>query len=139
MHYSADSDPEAVFAQHVAWARAVETLATTRRKPLINSRAPRRRLRIGYVSPDFRHHSVAHFIRPVLMHHDHEQFEIICYAEVSRPDAVTAARNTVDLLREEMGRRGPCARLAEIPGVGHAPMLMDEAQIDLVRRFLFEA
>jgi pimeloyl-ACP methyl ester carboxylesterase len=40
---------------------------------------------------------------------------------------------------DEMGRRGPRARLAEIPGVGHAPMLMDEMQIDLVRRFLSEA
>ena len=37
---------------------------------------------------------------------------------------------------EDMARRGPRARLAEIPGVGHAPMLMDAAQIGIVRDFL---
>lgn len=38
----------------------------------------------------------------------------------------------------EMALRGPCARLAEIPGVGHAPMMMDADQISLVRNFLLE-
>lgn len=38
----------------------------------------------------------------------------------------------------EMARRGPRARVVEIPGVGHAPTLMEEAQISLVRDFLLE-
>lgn len=37
---------------------------------------------------------------------------------------------------DEMTRRGPCATLVEIAGVGHAPMLMSEAQIAVVREFL---
>lgn len=45
-----------------------------------------------------------------------------------------------DLLRrdtaEEMTGRGPKARLVEFAGVGHAPMLMDAAQIAAVRDFL---
>lgn len=45
-----------------------------------------------------------------------------------------------DLLTKEvwqgMGERGPRASLAEIPGVGHAPTLMDESQIRLVRDYL---
>lgn len=45
-----------------------------------------------------------------------------------------------DLLAPEvwqaMGQRGPRASLAEIPGVGHAPMFMDEEQIAIVRDFL---
>lgn len=36
----------------------------------------------------------------------------------------------------EMATRGPRARTAEIPGVGHAPTFMDEAQIAVVRDFL---
>jgi len=36
----------------------------------------------------------------------------------------------------EMGRRGPQATVAEIPGVGHAPMFLDEAQVAVVREFL---
>jgi len=47
-----------------------------------------------------------------------------------------------DLLRkettEEMGGRGPKARVVEIPGVGHAPTLMTPQQIALVRDFLLE-
>lgn len=50
---------------------------------------------------------------------------------------------TSDLLtpetHREMGRRGPQAKLMEVPGVGHAPMLMDSAQIALVRDFLLSA
>jgi predicted O-linked N-acetylglucosamine transferase (SPINDLY family) len=51
---------------------------------------PGRRLRIGYVSPDFRSHCVAHFIEPLLARHDRDAFEIFCYAEVKKPDAATA-------------------------------------------------
>jgi pimeloyl-ACP methyl ester carboxylesterase len=36
----------------------------------------------------------------------------------------------------EMTRRGPQAQLVEIPGVGHAPMFMQDDQIALVRQFL---
>ena len=35
-----------------------------------------------------------------------------------------------------MAARGPCARTVEFTGVGHAPMLMDPAQIAVVRDFL---
>jgi len=50
-----------------------------------------RRLRIGYVSPDFRQHSVSYFFEPILAAHDRDQVEVICYAEVIPPgDEVTA-------------------------------------------------
>lgn len=37
---------------------------------------------------------------------------------------------------EKMLTRGPTAELVEFPGVGHAPMLMDIRQIDVVREWL---
>jgi pimeloyl-ACP methyl ester carboxylesterase len=47
---------------------------------------------------------------------------------------------TSDLLTHDaalqMSRRGPCAQLVEVPGVGHAPMFMDDAQVAPVRDFL---
>src|SRR5439155_15796359 len=58
-------------------------------QPHANARSPDRRLRIGYVSPDFCDHCQALFTTPVLSSHDHEQFEIFCYADVPRPDGVT--------------------------------------------------
>lgn len=45
-----------------------------------------------------------------------------------------------DLLTEatarQMGERGPRARVVEVPGVGHAPVLMEPGQIGVVREFL---
>ncbi len=38
-----------------------------------------------------------------------------------------------------MGESGPRAELAEIPGVGHAPMFLSDDQIDVVRNFLLHA
>lgn len=47
-------------------------------------------LRIGFVSPDFRQHPVAHLIEPVLATIGHDEFEVFCYSDVNRPDHVTA-------------------------------------------------
>ena len=52
-------------------------------------RSPERRLRVGYVSPDFRQHAVALFAEPLLAAHDRSAVELHCYAEVPAPDAVT--------------------------------------------------
>ncbi len=54
-----------------------------------NSREPERRLRIGYVSPDFRRHSVAFFVESVFTHHDKAQFEIHAYYNHLQHDKVS--------------------------------------------------
>jgi len=36
----------------------------------------------------------------------------------------------------EMSARGPGAKLVEVPGVGHAPMLLEESQVRIVQDFL---
>ncbi|CAG9235317.1 putative Protein O-GlcNAc transferase [Paraburkholderia tropica] len=55
-----------------------------------NTPEPARRLRIGYVSPDFRNHCQALFMQPLLAHHDHATFEIVGYSLVAQPDDTTA-------------------------------------------------
>jgi len=88
LHYSAEIGPEAIFHEHVRWGRqfgeSIQQFDTC-----TNGRNPERRLRIGYVSPDFRGHSVARFFQPILTHHNTKEFEIYCYAEVATADAVT--------------------------------------------------
>jgi predicted O-linked N-acetylglucosamine transferase (SPINDLY family) len=54
-----------------------------------NDRNPDRRLRIGYVSPDFRLHSCSSFLEPLLAHHDKSQVEVYAYAELTKEDEVT--------------------------------------------------
>jgi predicted O-linked N-acetylglucosamine transferase (SPINDLY family) len=55
-----------------------------------NSREAGRRLRIGYVSADFRHHAVAYFFEPILANHNPDAFEIFCFAQVQQEDEYTA-------------------------------------------------
>lgn len=54
-----------------------------------NARTRDKRLRIGYVSADFRDHCQSLFTAPLLAHHDHGDVEIVCYSSVERPDAMT--------------------------------------------------
>jgi len=86
-HYVTD-DPAALFAEHRKIARIIEeqarSIAVKRPAKPANGR-----VRIAYLSPDFRNHAVAHFIEPILRHHDRTRFEVYAYADVLRPDAVT--------------------------------------------------
>jgi predicted O-linked N-acetylglucosamine transferase (SPINDLY family) len=46
-------------------------------------------MNIGYFSPDFKRHSVAWFVEPLLAAHDQSRFKIFCYGNVASPDATT--------------------------------------------------
>ncbi|MGD0461925.1 MAG: tetratricopeptide repeat protein [Tepidisphaeraceae bacterium] len=83
------SDAAAIFREQRAWNdRHAKPLAKFIR-PHANDRSPERRLRIGYVSAYFYSQAEAFFVLPLLEAHDHEQFEIHCYACVVRPDEIT--------------------------------------------------
>jgi protein O-GlcNAc transferase len=87
--YDDKNSPDAVFHEHIKFAEQFEKPLIRQRVPHQNERAADRRLRVGYISPDFRNHSVAYFIEPVLSAHDHNNFDIFCYADVIAPDDVT--------------------------------------------------
>ncbi|MBF0128942.1 MAG: tetratricopeptide repeat protein [Alphaproteobacteria bacterium] len=53
------------------------------------ARDPEKRLRIGYVSPDFKEHAVAFFTEPLLRAHDRSVVEVVCYSGTPRPDRTT--------------------------------------------------
>ena len=69
-------------------------------------RLPRKKLRIGYVSPDFREHSVSYFLTPLLRHFDGEQFMVFCYA-TGRSDAVTERLRTRRVTWRDLRGRHP--------------------------------
>ena len=54
-----------------------------------NNRDPDRRLKIGYVSADFRTHSAAFCFKPVLLNHDKTRFEITYYSSSLQQDSHT--------------------------------------------------
>lgn len=86
LSYDPEIDGETLVAEHRRWANRHERPVPL---PKDIDWQPNRRLRIGYVSPDFWTHSVAYFIEPVLETHDEDRFEVFCYADVARPDDTT--------------------------------------------------
>src|SRR5687768_15748981 len=87
LHFLPDIDGPALRREHEQWAR--QHAANITPPPHDDDRSPDRVLRIGYVSPDLRQHSVGYFIESILAHHDKERFRIYCYANDPRLDDVT--------------------------------------------------
>jgi len=69
--------------------------------PHTNDRSPNRRLRVGYVSPDFRAHAVGRNVLPLFREHDHQLVEVFCYSDVRKPDEITSQfRKHADVWRD---------------------------------------
>jgi predicted O-linked N-acetylglucosamine transferase (SPINDLY family) len=49
----------------------------------------KKRLRIGYISPDLREHTMGYFTRSIMEQHDPRGFEIYCYSMSSHEDHIT--------------------------------------------------
>jgi len=89
MQYDPKSDAGAIYRELRCWNdRHAQPLAQFAR-PHDNDRDPERRLRIGYVSGDFRDHVVGQNLLPLMRNHDHGQVEVFCYSNLNRDDAIT--------------------------------------------------
>ena len=94
LHYLPQQSPESIFNEHTEFGKRI----TCRNSSLqFANRSKNNRIRIGYVSPDFRNHSVSFFIKPILQNHDPTFFEIFCYANVARPDQVTFSLKSLNV------------------------------------------
>ena len=89
LHYSEKQDPETLHREHMEWGRRFCEPLRQHIKSHENDRDPERRLRIGYISPDLREQTVTKFISAAIEHHDREQFELFCYSDAEKADAVT--------------------------------------------------
>jgi protein O-GlcNAc transferase len=106
-----ESDRDKIFREH----RREGDLLVSRTKRVAlpaRSRVAPERIRVGYVSPDFRRHAVMQFFEPILAAHDHESFRIFCYSDGRAQDEVTARlrgqaddwRDTAGLSDDELSR-----------------------------------
>jgi predicted O-linked N-acetylglucosamine transferase (SPINDLY family) len=103
MHFDPDCPPERLLAEHRAWAARHADPLTPGQPDHPNDPSPDRRLRIGYVSPDFRRHMVSMLMEPVIERHDRAAFEVVCYNGVppAEADELTAKlRGRADLWRD---------------------------------------
>jgi predicted O-linked N-acetylglucosamine transferase (SPINDLY family) len=89
LHFHPAYDAKALAKEHRRWNRQHAEPMRKFILPHSNDRNSDRRLRIGYVSPDFREHPVGRFLLPLLAHHDKNQVEVFGYSQVRAPDAMT--------------------------------------------------
>jgi predicted O-linked N-acetylglucosamine transferase (SPINDLY family) len=88
LRFALDLDPAALAACSRRTANAVKPAATW--QPL--GRGAHERVRVAYLSPDFRQHPVAQALAPVIEHHDRSRIECIGVALAAPDDSDIAAR-----------------------------------------------
>jgi len=104
LHFDPGYDARSIALEHDRWNRQHAAPLRKFIQPYANDRNPARRLRIGYVSPDFREHPIGRFLLPLLANHDKTQFEVFAYAQVLVPDSTTQRlRSYVDHWRNITG------------------------------------
>jgi protein O-GlcNAc transferase len=90
LHYPAGIHPEAIRDEHLRFGEWLEAPIRSRRSAHANDRDPQRRLRVGYVSPDFARHPRTVFFRALAREHDSREVEQFYYSTTQREDRVTA-------------------------------------------------
>lgn len=87
LNYMEDINQTDMFDEHNKWSHVFEDASN-----YLNHESPghnKEVLHIGYYSPDFREHSVAYFIEPMIENHDREKFITYAYYPSKKEDAVT--------------------------------------------------
>jgi len=89
LHFDPDTDSQALVALAEDWGRRHADPLGRCVPPHDNDPDPERRLRVGYVSGDFRTHPVAYFLEGVLSQHDRNEVEIFAYSATKIVDSTT--------------------------------------------------
>ncbi|MBF0589436.1 MAG: tetratricopeptide repeat protein [Magnetococcales bacterium] len=89
LHYG-EMERQQIFHEHqVWWQRCSEKEAMMQHVPPAGGGNLEKRLRVGFVSADFRVHSVGYFLQSLMENLDRNHLEIICYANRQGEDHVT--------------------------------------------------
>jgi predicted O-linked N-acetylglucosamine transferase (SPINDLY family) len=93
LNYLDTLSASALHAEHLAYASLLEPLEQLGKNACIvfpNTKEPARPLRVAFLSPDLRKHSVAYFLYPLLQHLDKQAFELLLYHDHHVEDVVSA-------------------------------------------------
>ena len=104
LHYDPNMDPAELFHQHREWDRIFGQSQCASCQCQDSDEIRDARIRVGYISPDFRDHTVPRFIGAALKHHDRRRFEIFCFSDVAEGDRITERlRQQVEHWRDIVG------------------------------------
>lgn len=90
LHFHPDYDGPGTLREHVKWNEKYAKGLGENIAAYENDRSLDRKIRIGYVSADFRQHPVGLAIEPLLAHHDRAKFHVSCFYNSIFEDGVTA-------------------------------------------------
>ena len=85
--------------------------------------APEKKLKIGYISPDFRQHAVANFILPLIKNFDAENFSVYCY-QTGKRDFVTDKLKKFKVAWRDVSKL-PVERIARVINDDRIDILVD--------------
>jgi predicted O-linked N-acetylglucosamine transferase (SPINDLY family) len=88
LNYSSQVNAVEVFEWHKRFDR-FHAAPLMPPSPPAQRHRPQAKIRVGYVSPDFRRHSVAFFIEPVIENHARDRWEITAYYNQAEEDDFT--------------------------------------------------
>lgn len=89
LHFHHEQNPNSILAAHRDWGGRYGEPLKELHRPHGNDPDPERKLKIGYVSADFREHPVGRFILPLLENHDQERVTVFCYSNLHAVDWMT--------------------------------------------------
>lgn len=115
-----------LFARHEAFGKRLEAALPARTARFANTRDPERKLRIGYLSGDFRYQVTTLFMLPVLERHHRSACEVYCYSTGDVTDDYTRQVSA----RADAWRSAPGlspAQLAEAIAADQIDILVDLA------------
>ena len=96
--YHDATPPLDYLAQAQGWERAcipADIRQAARTKTFARGPLSGRRLKVGYVSGDFRKHAVSYFIEQIFARHDHSRIELFAYSNNLSRDAITERLNAL--------------------------------------------
>lgn len=101
-----DLDPGEIHRRHVSAGKAIVRVSAPSFTAWSNHPDPDKRIRVGYVSGDFRLHPVGLFMKPVLSHHSRTAFDIHCFSNSAEIDSAT------EVLRQLVSSWTPISHLS---------------------------
>ena len=102
--YSAQVTPAERFEEHLAFGRAMAARVVRPLPPVRRAHMPGRKLRVGWLSSDFRNHPVTVNLGLLFSCRDRSRFDYVAYADVLKPDSLTeVVRSDMDQWRSIVG------------------------------------
>lgn len=122
LSYIPDFSQSDMFAESLIWNENHTAGIVQRQHGVRHERAKSKKLRIGYVSGDFKRHPVGYHLLPVLAEYDRDYFEVYCYATMSEQD---------DLTEQMQGHINGWRDISRLSDDNAATLICDD-QIDLL-------